>query len=229
MRVVRYQFENLLKDHVSAGVDPAPEKPVVITVAENDNKGEVVPEVPLITEADVKAREDAAYQRGAAEVKAAWDAHKQKEETAHKQALEKSLEALKIGLASLQENQIKQQQEVAHHATELALQVAKKVAGDAIKQAPKDRVMSIIQQTLPLLMPKSGIAITVHPSLQELVQKETASLLAQSGFQGQMKVEASEDILPGDAQLAWSDGGVRASADELWQNIKAHIEQYTDA
>jgi len=112
-------------------------------------------------------------------------------------------------------------------AIELALELARKLAGRAIERYPVAAIESAVQECFTEARTAPHIAVRVHESLVEDVKAHLGGLAADRGFAGKLVILGEPEIAPGDVRLEWADGGVvreRAAIDQaIEKTIHNHI------
>lgn len=117
-------------------------------------------------------------------------------------------------------------------AIELALELAKKLAGRAIDRYPVAAIESAVQECFAEARTAPHVAVRVHESLVEDVRTHLGALAAERGFAGKLIILGEPDIPPGDVRLEWADGGVvreraaiEAAIEKTIHNHIASVEQ----
>ena len=112
-------------------------------------------------------------------------------------------------------------------AIELALELARKIAGEAIARYPLAAIESAAQQCFAEARTAPHIAVRVGEDMVEDVRAHLGVIAAERGFAGKLVILGDPDIAPGDIRLEWADGGVvRARAaieDAIEKTIRTHI------
>ena len=93
-------------------------------------------------------------------------------------------------------------------AAEVALLIARKVAGDALAADPLAGIAEAARSALQHLRGVPHLVVRVHDSLVEEAETLVTRLARERGYDGRLVVLGDPDTLPGDARIEWADGGV---------------------
>ena len=93
-------------------------------------------------------------------------------------------------------------------AVELAMLIARKVAGDALDAQPLAGIGEAARTALQHLRGVPHLVVRVHDTLVEEAETLVKRLARERGFEGRLVVLGDPDTLPGDARIEWADGGV---------------------
>jgi len=93
-------------------------------------------------------------------------------------------------------------------AVEVALLIARKVAGDALDAQPLAGIGEAARSALQHLRGVPHLVVRVHESLVEEAETLVKRLARERGFEGRLVVLGDPDTAPGDARIEWADGGV---------------------
>lgn len=103
---------------------------------------------------------------------------------------------------------------------EVVLRVAKKVAGDALKNAPYDEIENTIRSCLPLLFDEPKISIFVNPDLVDNIKERITPLVQNAGFRNNIEISGSAELSAGSCNIEWNGGGLRNDKDVIWSRIE---------
>ncbi len=93
-------------------------------------------------------------------------------------------------------------------AVELAMLIARKVAGDALDAQPLIGIGEAARTALQHLRGVPHLVVRVHDSLVDEAETLVKRLARERGFEGRLVVLGDPETLPGDARIEWADGGV---------------------
>ncbi|MCJ2011389.1 FliH/SctL family protein [Methylobacterium sp. J-076] len=93
-------------------------------------------------------------------------------------------------------------------AVELAMLIARKVAGEALDAQPLLGIGEAARSALQHLRGVPHLVVRVHESLVDDAEALVKRLARERGFEGRLVVLGDPDTLPGDARIEWADGGV---------------------
>ncbi|GBU17086.1 MULTISPECIES: FliH/SctL family protein [Methylobacterium] len=93
-------------------------------------------------------------------------------------------------------------------AVELAVMLARRVAGDAIDGNPLSAIGEAARTALQHLRGVPHLVVRVGDGLVDETETLMKGLARERGFEGRLVVLGDPDMLPGDARIEWADGGV---------------------
>jgi flagellar assembly protein FliH len=111
-------------------------------------------------------------------------------------------------------------------AVNLALSIARKLAGRMIAAQPTAEIEALIVECLQSLEGVPHLVIRCEPMLADRVRDLATAKISHSGFTGRLVVLGDPDIAIGDARLEWADGGVVRDIRQLSADIDAAISEY---
>jgi len=111
-------------------------------------------------------------------------------------------------------------------AVNLALSIARKLAGRMIAAQPTAEIEGLIADCLQSLEGVPHLVIRCEPMLSDRVRDIATAKMTHSGFTGRLVVLGDPDIAIGDARLEWADGGVVRDIRQLSSDIDASITEY---
>lgn len=113
--------------------------------------------------------------------------------------------------------------QLRREAGELALALARKIAGEALRQYPQEAIEACIQSCVEMLPKKAVITLKVAPDLADPIKAELGRLLPDlSG----VNVAADPSAPPGAWSFEWETGGLSHNPDELSEQLAQMVEQY---
>jgi flagellar assembly protein FliH len=93
-------------------------------------------------------------------------------------------------------------------AVEVAVLIARKVAGDALDAAPLAGIGEAARAALQHLRGVPHLVVRVHDSLVEEAETLVKRLARERGFEGRLVVLGDPELPAGDARIEWADGGI---------------------
>ncbi|MFC6740321.1 FliH/SctL family protein [Methylobacterium tardum] len=93
-------------------------------------------------------------------------------------------------------------------AVEVAILIARKVAGDALDAAPLAGIGEAARTALQHLRGVPHLVVRVHDSLAEEAETLVKRLARERGYEGRLVVLGDPDMAAGDARIEWADGGI---------------------
>lgn len=105
------------------------------------------------------------------------------------------------------------------------LTVARKIAGEAMKNYPELAIKELLFQCLPIIINKPRVTLEVHPDMIESLQAQMRPYLEQSGFEGGLHFRANPHYAMVDARIEWPSGKAERNITQLWQEIEAILAE----
>ncbi|WP_457108761.1 FliH/SctL family protein, partial [Methylobacterium sp. P5_C11] len=93
-------------------------------------------------------------------------------------------------------------------AVEVAMLIARKVAGDALDAAPLAGIGEAARAALQHLRGVPHLVVRVHDSLVEAAETLVKRLARERGYEGRLVVLGDPEMPAGDARIEWADGGI---------------------
>lgn len=165
-----------------------------------------------VSETELNAARDAGFQAGRAQGRAEVLQELEASTNAMAASLTRSLEIL---LAEIDTRTAA----LEDAATGVAVTLARKLAGDAIASHQLAGIESAARECLVQARGAPHLAIRVHDSMVEEVDRLLARLTREAGFAGRIVVLGEPDVSQGDARIEWADGGIVINRAALDQSI----------
>lgn len=113
--------------------------------------------------------------------------------------------------------------QLRREAGELALALARKIAGEALRQYPQEAVEACIQSCADMLPKRAAITLKVTPDLVEPIKAELGRLLPDlSGI----NVVGDAGAPAGAWSFDWESGALSHNPDELAEQLSEIVEHY---
>ena len=155
----------------------------------------------------LRAAEEAAVAEQAAHARGVQEGRLQAE--AQVQArLADAMTRLALAAAGLLASADAREAEREAQAAEVAVLIARKVAGDALDAEPLAGIGEAARSALQHLRGVPHLVVRVHDGLVEDAEALVKRLARERGFEGRLVVLGDPETLPGDARIEWADGGV---------------------
>lgn len=201
----------------------APPPPPVAAAKPAPKKEPEIPTIDLVThllqlnEADQKARAEGFEQgRASAEAQAA-------------QRLADEAARLTNTCRSLIERVDADRLAVEREAVELAVAVAKKLAGRLIEREPLGEIRALIADSLAPLRKAPHLVLRIAAEDADAIRPHVDKLVRENGFEGRMVILGEDDMRRGDCRVEWADGGIVRDSARVAADIDAAIARYMDA
>lgn len=145
--------------------------------------------------------------------------------------VEKQLEQVVNKLATQIQNQTqvyeKEREQERLDVVTLALQIARKVAHEALNEQPETAIESLVNQCIEFALHEPSFVIQLHPEMAPVM---TEYLTKQPGMAERMGkqviIEPKEELALTDCTMQWQNGGANLSINERWQQIERVLEHY---
>ena len=111
-------------------------------------------------------------------------------------------------------------------AVDVALAVARKLAGELIAREPLGEVTSLVSDCFAQLVSTPHLVVRINDSLYEAAHARIEALAKQSGFAGRLVILAEPDIQTGDCRIEWADGGVVLERSAIEAKINELVGRY---
>ncbi len=147
-------------------------------------------------------------------------AQAQVEIDAQTQDAEKALAAIGeqvVALSSSYTNILKQQ---SLEVSELALMIAKKVAGEALKERSVEVIAALVVRCLPVLYGRPRITIELSPDTLPKAEQRLKEYLVNHGYEGDVQFRANPALAQADVRVDWASGLAERSTATLWHDIE---------
>jgi flagellar assembly protein FliH len=107
----------------------------------------------------------------------------------------------------------------------LAVVLARRIGGAALKEKPTALIEEAARECIAHARSAPHLAVRVHDSLVETVERLFGRLSRESGYAGKVIILGEPEIAPGDARLEWADGGVIIDHGALDQALDQAVAQ----
>jgi flagellar assembly protein FliH len=109
----------------------------------------------------------------------------------------------------------KQQQDVPR----LALEIARKIAGEAAKAQPYAAIEQMAAQCIAMLAGTPRVVITVHETLAPSLDRRLKDTITRNDFAGEIVVAGNADMPVEDCQIEWQNGQAERDTASMWAEI----------
>jgi flagellar assembly protein FliH len=111
-------------------------------------------------------------------------------------------------------------------AVDVALAVARKLAGDLIASEPLGEITALVSDCFAQLVSTPHLVVRINDSLYEAAHARIEALAKQSGFAGRLIILAEPSIQTGDCRIEWADGGVVLERAAIEAKINELVGRY---
>lgn len=174
---------------------------------------------PKFSAEEVEAAKAAAFAEGeAAGRQAAYGEHQQNLETALR-TIAQQLRAVAVG-------QEHARIAASAEATELAVAIARKLAGRLIERQPLDQVEALVLRCMDDMRDEPRLVIRAAEPVVQQLDAKIDQLVAQSGFGGKVALVPDETMALTDCRINWADGSAERRQTALEQEVDQAVERY---
>lgn len=185
----------------------------------------LAPAAPTFSEEQVDAARFAARKTGFSEGFEAgvMQARKDADQLAHaaNTAIAQLAEALSNAHAQHQAILVQESAELS----QLVLQIAKKVAAEALDARSHETVVALVERCLPVIFSKPRVTIDVHPDALERVMTPIETLLHTHSYEGEVQFRSNPSLGMHDVSLDWGVGQAHRSVATVWAEIESLIQR----
>jgi flagellar assembly protein FliH len=113
--------------------------------------------------------------------------------------------------------------ETERHALTLMATAARKVLPDLSRRNALGEIEHLARELLDRLRHESRVTIRTHPDLAEALRPRVEEVKAELGAKCEVTVLGDADVINGDCQLEWGDGGAERRVETLLDEIDAIV------
>ena len=181
------------------------------------------PPEPMLSLIEVEQVRKEAYASGFKDAQKEAESKAQSELSIQNQAIANAESTISLQLQEIFKAQATLFESKQKELSGIALAIAKKVSGNALKRDPLTGIEELVAQCLKSLVGESKISITVHPSLHLLLQKRLQPLMDASGFEGETSILSDDSLAKEDCKVEWKNGSAVRDSAKIWSEIEALI------
>lgn len=119
-----------------------------------------------------------------------------------------ALETISVAIRGIAAGFSGVEQRMETEAVDVAVAVARKLAGELIAREPLGEITSLVSDCFAQLVSTPHIVVRINDALYEAAHARIETLAKQSGFAGRLVILAEPEIQTGDCRIEWADGGV---------------------
>lgn len=182
----------------------------------------VIPTVTLTEDelADrIAAAEEAAYQRGKAEVEEA-------QQRSVEDEIARALNGISMFLPGLAATLGQQAEMRSGDSIIVAASIARKLLPEAMAEAAIEEIDDLVRKTVAELIDEPRIVVRVAPDIAEGVRERIEPVAESAGFGGKLAIVEDPKVATGDCRLSWSDGGAERDTGRLLAELDEVIDRY---
>ncbi|WP_341898097.1 FliH/SctL family protein [Ferrovibrio terrae] len=144
----------------------------------------------------------------------------------HQRNLEAALHHIGMMLGDIANSEQRAHIAARTEATELAVAIARKLAGRLIERQPMDQVEALVLRCMDDMRDEPRLVIRAAEAAVQLLDAKIDQLVAQSGFGGKVALVPDETMAPTDCRINWADGSAERRQAALEQEVDQAVERY---
>lgn len=144
----------------------------------------------------------------------------------HQQNLEQALRTIAQQLRAIATGQEHARIAASAEATELAVAIARKLAGRLIERQPLDQVEALVLRCMDDMRDEPRLVIRAAEPVVQQLDAKIDQLVAQSGFGGKVALVPDETMALTDCRINWADGSAERRQTALEQEVDQAVERY---
>lgn len=109
--------------------------------------------------------------------------------------------------------------------SQLVMQIAKKVAAEALDARSHETVMALVARCLPVIFSKPRLMVDVHPEALERVIMPIETMLRTQSYEGDVQFRSNPSLGTHDIALDWGSGQANRSVVSIWAEIESLIQR----
>lgn len=147
-------------------------------------------------------------------------------------AMEKELSSILTEVARNLTNSMQQFKEMQNEALketgELALAIARKIAGELINAQAETLIISMIKEQLETLHHSPVLTIHVNETIAKLINDTLAEAAKQASFDGEIIIKPSATMAMSDCRIEWQNGLLERSTEKIISDIQDVVESFSE-
>ncbi|WP_341705126.1 hypothetical protein [Ferrovibrio sp.] len=168
---------------------------------------------------DVEAAKAAAFAEGEAAGRA--EAYAE-----HQRNLEEALHGIAAQLGAVAANSGRAQLAARAEAVEVAVAVARKLAGRLLEQQPLAQIEALVLRCMDDMRDEPRLVIRAAEAVVQQLDPKVDQLVAQSGFGGKVALVPDETLAVTDCRVDWADGSAERRQAALETDVDQAVERY---
>jgi flagellar assembly protein FliH len=182
------------------------------------------PPEPTFSEAELKAAELKGYQRGFAEGMEDGKRQLDQQQAEIQAQLLQHTEGFVKTITPLFSEYRKMSVELKKQMPQVALAIAKKVAGPALEANAQTVVQDMVLTACESMISEPKLIITVHESMGDMLAKQLETLTSRLQATNDIVILRSPDMPLSDCKVEWNNGAMERNTDRIWQQAEKVTE-----
>ena len=111
-------------------------------------------------------------------------------------------------------------------SVEFGITAGSKLAAQLTQREPMPLLETFFKEAFQVIYDVPEVIASVNPSILEAIESASDKWKLEAGFKGNLSFVGNDNLKPTDVDLAWRDGGIQRSVDELMQAINSAMTSY---
>lgn len=221
----RYDFESLLEKSAAGG------KIKVIPFSnlfEPQNKNEPKEPEKKFTDEDLENAKKESYQNGFSSGLSEGQTIGKGERIVIEQNIDSSLKTITSKIDEIFSAVEKQKDHLTKTFTKLSFDIAKKIAGNAIKENPTEKIEQAFKDTINLLGQEIKISIFVNTSQKADIEAKIGQIVATTEHVGKVSIKADDNIAQNDCRIEWEGGSLDLNNQKVIDDINTILLKFDE-
>lgn len=143
--------------------------------------------------------------------------------------IEEALKHVSLCSDNLIRHFAKQTEEFQNETVKLALMASQQLAQELVKNEPVKALETLFTDILSYIQTEPHVLIRVPEGLASDIEQRLKRIVEQKGYAGKISIEPQQDMVMGDWQFEWSEGGVIKNQEETMQAVSDAVERYMES
>ncbi len=137
-----------------------------------------------------------------------------------------ALEALSSSEEALNDSYQEALKKLEAKSVEFGITAGSKLAAQLTQREPMPLLENFFKEAFQVIYDVPEVVASLNPSILEAVKSASDKWKLEAGFKGNISFVGNDNLKPTDVDLAWRDGGIQRSVDELMQAISSAMTNY---
>jgi flagellar assembly protein FliH len=112
-----------------------------------------------------------------------------------------------------------------NEAAEMALAMARKIAGAALAALPSGEVENMLRQAMHLAVGEPRLTLMAAPVVAQALEPRIQAIAREEGYDGRVAIAADPRLTGGDCRIEWRGGGAERSEQAVEEALAALLAQ----
>ncbi len=105
----------------------------------------------------------------------------------------------------------------------ISFEIAKKIAGDALKENPTENIKTLVKNSMEQLFDRPSVNILVNTEIVEDIKKHIESILSSNTDGKEVFIKGVDEVLIGDCKIEWASGGISLNTGDIIEKCRIII------